>query len=262
MKRFLSVLLLLALAFALVACGEEETNKTESATASSTESKTESTAESATESETESTAESTTDESTADESITEESTPDESISDTEVLSPEEIFATLEGAGGEISMIVDFPDLQMTMIMESQNDENGSHSTMTTTMMGESMVEETYTQWIGDEAFNYYKDEDGNWYKEQVEPTENENDYAGFASLFVSEAYTGYDPATGRYTMKDDFTAQMDTFTISKGYLEIKDDSYTIYGTMSMSMEGFTMEGTMTLTFGNFGGVTVTFPEVA
>ena len=253
MKRFLSILLILALAFALVACGEEETNKTESAT----ESKTESTTESATESETES----TTDESTADESITEESTPDESISDTEVMSPEEIFTLLEGAGGNLKMTVEIPEM-MTMIMESENDENGSHSTMTTTVFGESVVEETYTQWIGDEAFNYYKDEDGNWYKEQVDPTENEKDFEGFSSLFVSDAYEAFDPATGRYVMKEGFTAEMDAFTISEGYMEIKDGTYTIFGKMSMSMEGLSLEGTITIAFSNLGGVTVTFPEVA
>ena len=247
MKRFLSVLLILALAFALVACGEEETNKT----TSSTESKTESTAESATESETESTTE----------SAPEESKPEESTPDAEVMSPEEIFTLLEGAGGNLKMTVEIPEM-MTMIMESENDENGSHSTMTTTVFGESVVEETYTQWIGDEAFNYYKDEDGNWYKEQVDPTENEKDFEGFSSLFVSDAYEAFDPATGRYVMKEGFTAEMDAFTISEGYMEIKDGTYTIFGKMSMSMEGLSLEGTITIAFSNLGGVTVTFPEVA
>ena len=250
MKRFLSVLLILALAFALVACGEEDTN-------SKTQSKdeTESTAESATESTTESTTESSTESDT--ESAPEESTP----SFQEVKTPEEIFTLLEGAGGNLKMTVDIPDM-MTMIMESENDENGSHSTMTTTVFGESVVEETYTQWIGDEAFNYYRDEDGNWYKEQVDPTENENDFAGFSSMFVSDAYEAFDPATGRYVMKEGFTAEMDAFTISEGYMEIKDGTYTVFGKMSMSMEGFSMEGTITIVFSNLGGVTVTFPEVA
>ena len=245
MKRFLAFLLVFVLAFSLVACGEDENSK------KADDEEVESTDKGTDEGDDEST----------DESTGEASNGGNEGNTGDVLTPEEIFTTLEGAGGHLKMTVEIPDM-MTMVMESENDENGNHAISTVTIMGMTQVEETYTQWVGEDAFVYSKDEDGNWTKEQVEATENEKDFAGFSSLFTSEAYEAFDSATGRYVMKEGFSAEMDTFVISNGYLEIKDGTYTVYGEMSMSMDGLTVTGTMTIEFKDLGEVTVTFPEVA
>lgn len=160
------------------------------------------------------------------------------------------------------------DVHAVNVIEAEQDGNLLHyietSTSTMSMDGETITEtetvETYQKQNGDNVTVYVKDEDDGSWSSEAGSIEELGVTAGIEdveALFKSENFGEYDKSTGRYTMKEGITVEVDDgVTVTAGYIECKSGSYTVYVEMDMG-DGLIAKTTMK--YYDFGKASVKLP---
>ena len=237
MKKLLAILLALALTFCMVACGEEETSN---ATASNAD-KTESTA---------SQGESATTESNAE-------TTSQTDSSSALLTPEEMFALIDGTtSSRLILSANFQStLTMNVVIERSVGTYRISRNLTTPQQAESF--EMFLVPEDGQLYSLTKDADGKWTSETApEDAISSLGIDSIVPLFTASNY-GNPDENGRYEMNPSFVYDFQNIDFGKGYLEQKNGTYTVvlYGTY----EG--VEGTLTLIIDGVDSTAVTLPQI-
>ena len=237
MKKILALILTLALAVSLAACGGTENQSGSSSTASNASSQG---------------AQSGTNQDSG-----KEESKGTSDAPAKLLTPEEIFDLLDSTVS-VRLIVsaNFPG---TLTMNTVMERTGEAYRVCANLAQESGASssEVFLYRDGETYYQILKDASGNWQK--TEATVDASDPMGIsdlATLFNSAAY-GHPDENGSYTMVDSFTFDFQHIAFGNGTLVQKDGVYTV--TMTGTMEG--TEGTLQVIIDSVDSTRVTLPDV-
>ena len=237
MKKLLTLLLALALTFCMAACGEDATST------QSNDSKTENTLSQG--------------ESASAESNTETTSEAESQTASALLTPEEMFALIDGTTSvRLILSANFQStLTMNVVIERSVETYRISRSLT---MGDRV--EMFEMFLVPEdgvLHKLTKDADGKWTAETApDDAISSLGIDSIIPLFTASNY-GQPDENGRYEMNDDFVYDFQNIDFGKGYLEQKNGAYTVvlYGTY----EG--VEGTLTLIIDGVDSTAVTLPQI-
>ncbi|MGM9680902.1 MAG: hypothetical protein ACI3XR_05300 [Eubacteriales bacterium] len=177
--------------------------------------------------------------------------------------PEEIYNLIETS--ENVSCDSYSDLGGigSISMQMEQDGNNIWMLISTTVLGETVTEETYLEKDGDTVYVYWVDENGNWIKEIADDEDAvDGNTFDFADLLKSENFEEYDPSTGSYQFVEGKTVTVeDLGTVTDAtivcYFDDYDDYYDIYMTVG-GEDGISL--TFLFSFYNFGYTEVVLPD--